>query len=288
MNFVGVCDYALEELEPPDGWRTFASRLRAQRSRTAPLLSRLRPAWLTSAAAAAFAVWWLVLPSGVQPAQASEILAKSSIAQRRAWDTLPGAVVHQTLEITAGPGGKIGWDLWRAPKQARLAERWTGANALRVQIASVCKRSCLDSSDPLSAVAFQRWRDSVVKKSERVDQDKAHGNLTIRTEAESGQLSAASLTIRESDFHPVEQSLKIVSGDGVVDIRIREVSYEVLRMEDVPAGVFETPTVPLLTTSRSQKPVEAQSPASVQDLDVAEARLRQLLHELKIDTSLSP
>src|SRR5271157_4374913 len=70
-----------------------------------------------------------------------------------------------------------------------------------------------DSADPLSAQAFQAWRDSQAVKTDEIStvagpQASDGECYRIRTLAPTGDLAAATLTLRGQDLHPVEGMLE--------------------------------------------------------------------------------
>src|SRR6185437_16185462 len=62
-----------------------------------------------------------------------------------------------------------------------------------------------DSADPLTAAAYQAWRNGLAQKSDEFSY--SSGLFHLRTSTVDGAVSAASLTVRGSDLEPVEGRL---------------------------------------------------------------------------------
>ncbi|HWB86632.1 MAG TPA: zf-HC2 domain-containing protein [Bryobacteraceae bacterium] len=74
--------------------------------------------------------------------------------------------------------------------------------------------------DPLSAKSYQDWRESLVAKSDEVQtiqdpQSPSEECYQIRTQTSSGELLAATLTLRMTDFRPVEGRFEFRNQDWV-------------------------------------------------------------------------
>ena len=84
-----------------------------------------------------------------------------------------------------------------APLPVALSARFTAAH--------------YDGADPLSATAFQSWRNTLAVKNDEVSTISGSAgseNLRIRTFTPRGDLASATLTLRSSDLHPVDGSLE--------------------------------------------------------------------------------
>jgi hypothetical protein len=70
-----------------------------------------------------------------------------------------------------------------------------------------------DDADPLSARAFQAWRDALPRKTDSVETEPAAENphepcYRIRTQAAEGELASATLVLRVADLEPVESKFE--------------------------------------------------------------------------------
>ncbi len=129
------------------------------------------------------------------------------------------------------------------------------------------QRAHYDSSEPLSARAFQAWRDSEPQKQDEVstvsDPQTHSGNCyRIRTTAATGEVAAATLMLRTGDLVPVEGMLEFRDNEWIEFSEFTESpdrSTNALSASDV-----EVPERLAVPPSRLAV-VAPRSPASVSD-----------------------
>ena len=159
--------------------------------------------------------------------------------------------------------------------------RLSGAQAAVLQaaefqtVAALFAAAHYDWNDPLSARAFEQWRDRQVHKSDEVspvtEPDAPSAHFTrIRTVSENGELESASITFNtDEDYTPVEERLEFRDREWVEMSEIAEASTESAgitgaRHVEVPVRAAEPPSRPAAFTPGS--------PASISDeLQVLEA-----------------
>jgi hypothetical protein len=138
-----------------------------------------------------------------------------------------------------------------------------------------------NAADPLSAHAFQTWREGVPQKEDEVATvpdpvTPAENCYRIRTSPAAGEVASATLMLRTGDLHPVE---------GVLQFRDQEF-IEFSELTEDPAGVGEpiaaahvgTPERPAEPPSRLAA-VPPGSSASVTD----ELQVLSALHQIGAD-----
>jgi hypothetical protein len=129
-----------------------------------------------------------------------------------------------------------------------------------------------DWTDPLSAKSHQAWRDGLADKRDEVVED--GGAYRIRTTAPSGELVAATLTIRSQDLQPVQERLEFRNQEW---IEITE-----LAGNTAPAlGAIAASAVkaaPAVSPVQTPAPVESAS-ATISD----ELRVVAALHQVGAD-----
>lgn len=91
--------------------------------------------------------------------------------------------------------------------------------------------------NPLSASAFKRWHDGLAEKRDEVAS--LEDGYRVRTVAETGELAAASLTLRAPDLRPVETRLEFRNREWVEITELGEAQAP----EEVAAGVAAPPAV---------------------------------------------
>jgi hypothetical protein len=221
--------------------------------------------------------WWEYVPN---------ITANTLLVRAERWDAagvsaLPG-VARQTVQIkTAQQTIKrsVYWDL-----QGKHRPRQTALSATEEQLRSALGQAGVNWDQPISASAYQAWHDRQHVRSDRIVRSGMH-LLTLTTTVPDGAVSEESLTVRDTDFHPVEQKVGFRNSDTV---EIAELDFAVLPWNQVDANAFE----PLAdTSSRIAGPpfhvlphLQVPEPPSSEQLDETELAARLILNQLHADT----
>lgn len=129
-----------------------------------------------------------------------------------------------------------------------------------------------DWTDPLSAKSYQAWRGRLADKRDEVVED--GGAYRIRTTAASGELAAATLTIRSKDLQPVEERLEFRNRDW---IEITELGVDTAPAIG-PLAAAPVQAAPVVSRSQAPAPVESTS-ATIGD----ELRVLAALHQVGAD-----
>jgi hypothetical protein len=290
----------------PNQWSGFRSRLAAQSSK-APVvrphgwlqLLRVAGAAFTSsrphlAAAGAFIaiLGAVLLTQPVAEVSAGELLDRAEVSEARRIERIVEPVVYQKLHLRSGADAATG-EFWRMADNRRFRDHWSTNGSLAVEFKTVYTRHNLDFRRPLSPANHARWRRSLTSKSDRVVADRTRGMIqleTVNQQPAAGQIAAATLTFRESDLHPVEQTLLVRADDGADrEYRLTELSYDVLPLSRVPLNAFDPHPSPSRDSSETAAAAshlpESAAPA---ELDLAEARVRELLRYLDADIQETP
>jgi hypothetical protein len=155
------------------------------------LWPRIRPLRWSMAAAAAMALICAVIYNQLRetPSVQAATLLKRAVA---AAAQHPQAAHRYRIRTRTMPIAS------EAPLPAKLAARIEAAH--------------YDSADPLSARAFQAWRDSLAVRTDEVSTVSGPAgieNYRIHTLAPEGELASATLTLRSTDLDPVEGMLEL-------------------------------------------------------------------------------
>jgi hypothetical protein len=136
--------------------------------------------------------------------------------------------------------------------------------------------------DPLSAANFSAWRDRQLINQDAIARIGNH-LLTLTTSAVPGStVLQESLTVRESDFHPVARTVKL-RGEGTVEIA--ELNYDVMPWGAVNQDWFEPLAgQPILDTPGMHVMTHVAHVLSGSELDEAELSARVTLNQLHADT----
>jgi DNA-directed RNA polymerase specialized sigma24 family protein len=137
--------------------------------------------------------------------------------------------------------------------------------------------------EPLSAANYREWHDRQQLKEDVVTR-KGNNLLTLTTSTdEGGQVLKESLTVRESDFHPVDRTIEL-RDTGTIEIA--ELNYDVMPWGAVNRDWFEPVSdQSLVDTERADLALAAVLPRilSNSELDGAELSARVVLHQLHAD-----
>jgi hypothetical protein len=202
------------------------------------------------------------------------------------WDT-PSAtdnpgVVRQVVQIkTAKQTLKrsIYWDVQgrRRPKQAILS---AGEEKLR----SAFVEAGIDWNQPISASAYQAWHDHQHVRADRIVRSGIH-QLTLTTTVPDGEVSEESLTVRDTDFHPVARKVGFRDSETV---EIAELDFTVLPWNAVDASVFEhvgdVADRAMTAAHGILPPLLTSQEFTAGQLDETELSARLILNQLHADT----
>jgi hypothetical protein len=173
---------------PPRGWKPL--RFPQSRRRT------WRPGLWMMAAAAAVAAIVLVVSRIGNPGEvrASELLLKAAAAEKSA----PPSKHHVRIRSR---GRTVNWP----PRPEDSAA-----------LQAVFQSTGYPWRNPLSATAYQQWRDTLPHRRDEVQVKPAA--LVLHTFTPAGVLSDAELTLRAADLHAIECTLHFRSGGDVIEM----------------------------------------------------------------------
>ncbi len=230
------------------------------------------------AAIAFFSVWMYRLPR-VTPA--------ALLTSAEQWDTgmqhnaQPG-VVYQKVRITTQKHSverAIYRDAqgFRRPRHNKLSSE---DEALRQQLA----QAGVSWDEPLSAASYKDWRDRISIQRDQVTRDgQSLLKLTTTASNRNSLVLQETLTVRESDFHPVDRTVEL-RDYGTVEIA--ELNYDVLPWSIANPDWFEQPADAnglRLPRSSGLPALRLPSGLSESDLDEAELEASLALTRLHLD-----
>jgi len=239
-----------------------------------------QPVWITALLLAAIAVPSFYFLHKQQPLSPSELLNRAAISGEDSGMVVDQPVVVQRLRIHA-KGCNLLRTVYRDMSQQRSASRTdvsaTQEEAVRAEFA----QSGLDWDRPLSVERYRHWRETLAVKHDAIDH-LGNNLLRLSTKAPSGSIAEASLTVREKDFHPIEESLRLRDDNR---IEIAELSYEVVGIRALSPDIFGAPAAP----PPIQLPLPALGITSPRTFDsdaqlaMTEVQVRSVLHGLRAD-----
>ena len=259
--------------EAPNAWQTLDrgfDRVDAELA-AAPLwkrLPRLAPAWqwgVAAVAAAALLIVAIVQFGRTPSVQAASLLEKAVAAAGAHPAPVRTISIHMrsdlpTLHTVGGAAGN-----WLPlPPEIRMA----------------FQAAHYDDADPLSARAFQAWRDSLPRKTDDVKTEPAAEDphepcYQIRTQAPEGELASVTLLLRVADLAPVESKFEFRDQNWIEFIQVMEPPFQ---PDGSPvATTHEAPLRPVVPSRPAA--VAPRLSASISD----ELQVVTLLHRIGAD-----
>lgn len=257
-------------------WSRFRSLLvRITRPSMNPMLATSLA--LAVASVVFLALWWH---------QPLNITANALLVRAEAWDTggqrAPQyGVIRQQVSVKA-PGYSVTRVLYRdaqglrRPKSHKLS--WAD-EALKRRLAA----SGVDWDQPLSATSYQDWHDRQRVRQDSITRTGAQ-LIKLTTSVPSGPVREESLTVRISDFHPVERTVEFNDNETV---EIAELNYDVLPWSMANPDWFEQPNAgDRIRPHHAAMPPAFHLPPHLTDAELDEAELEVLLvlNRLHLDT----
>ncbi|MDQ3181464.1 MAG: hypothetical protein M3Q33_13205, partial [Acidobacteriota bacterium] len=272
---------------PSQNWGNFDSRLEklAQETRKKSIKSRLFDFWkqieqfrsfnqagkLASVGLALLLVFAIVYQFVfVPPVSAGELLEKAAVAQQEKLKGTNQPVVYQKLKITEQEKSAV-LEVWNEVATAKN-KKFPGVNGndedagILDEYEAAMTRNGFDALKPLSSEIYQLWRNRSTDKNERVSQTKladgANGfELTtiIGEPREIGEITQASLIVRQTDWHIISQSIQIKTESGDKIFEVSELEFYVLNRDTLAENFFDN--IPISNEIASNtKPTPNASP----------------------------
>lgn len=215
-----------------------------------------------------------------------DITSNALLVRAERWDSTSLAnstgVVYQSVRITT-PKQTMERSIYRdlqgkrQPRRVKLTERQELLRNTLVQVG-------LNWDEPLSASGYQGWHDHQRVRSDQIVRAGTH-LLKLTTIVPEGSVSAQSLTVRDTDFHPVQRTIAFRDSETV---EIAEVDFKILPWNAVDANVFDAiesmpKTMPAIPARVIPFPRLPETPSQAQ-LDETELDARLILNQLHADT----
>jgi DNA-directed RNA polymerase specialized sigma24 family protein len=211
---------------------------------------------------------------------AAMLLARAEQSDASVIQSARTQVIYQKVRMTAS-GRAVERAIYRDPQKKRQIKQQH--NTVEDQwLKDKLNRAGVDWDEPLSAANYSQWRDGLTVKQDVVART-GYNLLTLTTStATNGLVARESLTVRESDFHPVERTIEL---RDVGSVEIAELTYDVMPWGAVNQDWFEP-----LAGQGAARPPAIHPPLHVPhllselELDEAELAARTTLNQLHADT----
>jgi hypothetical protein len=149
--------------------------------------------------------------------------------------------------------------------------------------ARVLASTPIDWRDPLGVERYEIWREHEGKGQVTVSE--AGGFATLHdVPLGKSPVVSASLTVRELDWHPIAKQVNFADRDS---IEVREIDYGIRTVpprDSAPPSAGPAVRIPPL----SPEPAGGGTPNARVDLDEAEVRFREVLHDAGADLDEAP
>jgi hypothetical protein len=284
----------------PPLWKRILRGLRAFDAITQVLVPRY--VWIVILLGASIALFSFTRLWKVPKVSASQLLENAQGSEVRALHSVARPVLYQKLRIRVGTQ-VVTRTIYRDPIGLRQADRVDAGEGAGGQPGSdvsspsrtqsqpntaqtadaVLRQTFLNAhlnwQDPLSPASYSAWYKSLSQKLDEVT-TATDDLITLKTTTSQGPIAEARITVRSSDFHPVEENLRL---QDTRQVEVHELAWEVLPMEAINVGIFAPETIPSAGIGRPAS--LASTPASLTDAELAEAELqaRLAIHDEKAD-----
>ena len=225
-----------------------------------------------------FILWWNQPPHLTANALLVRAEALDSAAQKSA---TPGVVLQQIKIKT--PQRIVNRSIYRDAQGVRHPKK-QALGLADEQLKDRLALAGVNWDEPLSAFSYQDWHDHQHIRKDSIKKEGAH-LLKLTTTVPDGPILQESLTVRDSDFHPVARTIELHDA-GTVEIA--ELSYDVLPWSAAREEWFESPAT--LLSGPDASPHASILPRlpylpSEMELDGAELEARVVLHQLGADSN---
>lgn len=214
--------------------------------------------------------------------KADELLQRATVAENAAVRSDVTGVVVQSVRIQTTQF-KAERTLYRdVQRKRRLKDKTLSQHdaSLRTEL----ENSGIAWNDPLSAGSFRAWHDGAVVQQDMVNRPEK-GLLTLTTTVSAGRIASESLTVRETDFHPVKRTVELRDAGT---IEVAELNYSVLPWSSVNPDLFEPiSNVGTALGGNTHPAILPHLPRgiSAEEMDIAELSARLVLNRLGFDDS---
>jgi hypothetical protein len=166
------------------------------------------------------------------------ITSNALLVRAERWDSAEGpalsGVVFQQVTITT-PHQTMKLSIYRDIQGKRTLKQ-VKLNAGEDQLKTRLSQAGLDWDEPISAASYQGWHDHQHVREDKVARAGGH-LLVLTTTVPDGSVVEQTLTVRDSDFHPIKRTIAF-RDSGTVEIA--ELDFKILPWSGVDENLFES------------------------------------------------
>ncbi len=187
-------------------------------------------------------------------------------------------VIYQKVRISYS-GHAMERAIYRDPEKKRKP-RQQHLSAADQKLKDRLDLAGVNWDEPLSAANYAEWHDRQPAKQDVVTRT-GNNLLTLTTSMETDSpVLRESLTVRASDFHPLERTIEL-RDQGTVEIA--ELNYDVMPWGAVNQDWFESPSGAMSGAAEIHPSLHLPHPLSDLELDEADLEVRVILNQLHAD-----
>jgi hypothetical protein len=219
---------------------------------------RLRPVWIS--ATAAVTILFVLISTTFAPALSASVLINRAMKAQS-----QGALHYQTIEY------RVGSRKWvRHPTRQSKSKNIADAD---VELETLSRTLAFDLSDPLNALQFAHWRNSLSHKTDSIGH--VGDNLELTTENRGdGEIVRAHFVVRGHDYWPVAERLETRQGDLIT-------ISEVTRTES--ASAYPISRIPESAPANPSREPASQPKPTAAELAQSELMARVAMHQIGAD-----
>ncbi len=195
--------------------------------------------------AVVFVLLWIRLSSPA-PVSAHQLYRRAETEESRRLHPIEEPVIHQRIRISrrAAKTREIRTvETWTHVRPSRHAQR--GGDGLWREVAGTLELNRLNAERPLSPGSYRMWAEALPAKRQVVEArelpDGSPAWVIRTTAARSGplpHLEQAELVLRQADFHPVQENLRVRAEDGDQEYELTELAFDIVPAASVNPVVF--------------------------------------------------
>ncbi len=188
-------------------------------------------------------IWQMIAVSTVS---ANQLLENALRSERNAVEAVQQAVVYRKLRVQHEGREAFDWEIWRDTSSGRYKLVPSGVGGLLPDLSAILGQNGMNAIEPLSAESFRTWHDSLTNKTDGVEKTAAETGerlvalTTVNSAAiQDGEITHATLSVRESDWHPASEEFRIKKADGEETFALTELEFKVVTLSSLRPDFFD-------------------------------------------------
>jgi hypothetical protein len=276
--------------KPPRNWQGFGQRLSELQHESTATLERLqqmltrvrtievpRPLILTTVSLIMVGGLVAILSWRDRTAtvSAKEVLQNATTAYAKQLQKSSEPVTYQQFSLRSQQQSAQ-WEVWHDTQRSRWRHSLDETRETRKQTApnvwremeEIHRVNQLNWQQPLSAAAYQMWRQTIAVVSEAVTASKQNGQdvwmlkTTVNPATANGAITESNFIVRQRDCHPIAHSMRVKTDNGEREYEISETKFEVVSLNVIGAHFFADAPLAKAVIAPSPTPSASLSPSS--------------------------